>query len=295
MRLLPLAATAATTIVCLAAAAPAGAAFYNGAVDTGDHTTPVRTADVNGPTSCAADPSLVGASFGPFTYDQFAFRNNGTTASCVTVSSANTSCALGTFDVTASPGGALLGSDAPCSTSGSHAHAVNVLGRNAFLEFVSAPATGRTYDLEVTGTNIVPALVASINNADLGDGNSVRLSVSSLENGTDVLGTVNVSAGIGHAYGGNARCLRVSGANASVVVPFNVTAGLDAKWKGAVYWIHQSLDGQSDGQRNSLLTQHQLDTTYSSCPDPSAPPHGSFRTISLGGTVHVVSNGPQGN
>lgn len=40
-------------------------------------------------------------------------------------------------------------------------------------------------------------------------------------------------------------------------------------------------------------TQHQLDTTYASCPDPSTPLGGSFTNTGVGQQMMVVANGPQ--
>ena len=49
----------------------------------------------------------------------------------------------------------------------------------------------------------------------------------------------------------------------------------------------------SGGQRNAMLTQYQLDHTYATCPDPDAPPSGTFRGLGgSGGHVSVVTDPP---
>ena len=101
------------------------------------------------------------------------------------------------------------------------------------------------------------------------------------------------SAGAGHSYSGPVRCLRVSGSNASLVMTITSQEGLAPKWKGAVYWLHQSADGNSDGQRNSLLTQQQLDGAYANCPDPTRPLRGTFNTLAATGPITIISDGLQ--
>jgi hypothetical protein len=297
MRLLSLAAGIAA-LLCLAAAAPAGAIsvapHYHGTVDTGDHTAFFRVTDANAPTSCSTAVTSTAGDFAGTTYDEYAFRNDGATSTCVTMTENNTSCSSPTVGSSFAGPGSFLGSDPAACATPSHSHSFNLAAGQPFVEQVSSDTLGSAYDLFYSGASVVPVHLVQVAGADLGDGNNVRLTASSLEDGTGLTGTLNVSAGIGHSYGGTVRCLRVSGENASIVVPFNApqTTGLDAKWKGVVYWIHQSLDGFTDGQRNSLLTQQQLDTTYASCPDPDAPIKGSFRDVSAGNEIRVVSNGP---
>src|SRR5437763_5941182 len=186
-RVAPLAA-----VLSLAAATPAGAIavapHYHGTVDTGDHTSFIRTTDANAPTSCGGPAASPTGDFSGATYDQYAFRNDGATSTCVTMTENNTSCSSPTVGASFSGPATLLGSDTASCTTPSHSHSVNVAAGQPFVEQVSSNTLGSAYDLFYSGANVVPVHLAQVSGVDLGDGNNVRLNVSSLEDGTSVLG-----------------------------------------------------------------------------------------------------------
>jgi hypothetical protein len=284
---------AAAAATCLLSAAPAGAS-YQGVIESTDHTMPGRLQDEGGPTTCDAVPFITGNARGPFRYDEFAFRNDGTANTCATLTGQNVSCSSATVDISLAPVGGLFGSDAPSCSNPQHAHTFLLTGHQAFVELVTSSTIGSTYDLAFAGTDVVPVQLAAAKNVPLGGGNILSVNTSSHEDGTGVFGSLTVTAGPGHRYSGPVRCLRVSGQNASLVMTFDGTQqGLASKWKGAVYWLHQSLDGQSNAERNSILDQGQLDRKFATCPDPNAPLSPGFHTITGATDLQVVSNGPQ--
>jgi hypothetical protein len=287
---------AAVAVAALAAAAaPAGAntLSYGGSSDPTDPSLPFTPADTHGATTCATPPNIVDFPPGSH-FDLYAFRNASPSSDCITVTGSNPDCATEqTFDDTATiDGGSFLGTDQSICDGNSHAHSFTADAGQTFIEVVFGPGDSLLYGLSVSGADVVPAQVLAAAGS-LPDGNTLNVNVSSLEDGTGVEGTLSDSAGTGHNYSGPVRCLSVSGSDASVVMTITSEEGLASKWKGAVYWLHSSADGTSDGQRNSLLTQSQLDGRYASCPDPTAPVGGSFKTIPTTGAVTIVANGPQ--
>jgi hypothetical protein len=289
--------TALLVTLAVAACAPAAGAntlFYTDTSAATDPTSAFLPIDQNGPTTCG---SATSQQIIPVTlaFKAYAFRNASGSSDCITVTGSNDCTSGATFDVTGAPAGGLLGSDDPNAPgcAASHSHSFTSSAGQAFVSFVFENAAGVPFGLSVSGTNVVPVHALSAS-ADLPASNSLTVKASSLEDGTGVDGTLTVTAGPGHRYSGPVHCLRISGHNASVVMTFDGTEeGLASKWKGAVYWLHQSQDGQTDGQRNSILDQRQLNTTYASCPNPDAPPRGSFNTVPNHQAVLVVANGPQ--
>jgi hypothetical protein len=291
------AALALVATVGAVAAAPARAntLAYGGTTATTDNVNQIVPFDAAGPTNCAASPSEdVGG--GPVPYRKYAFRNASASSDCITIGG-STDCAQGeTFDVSFDLTD-VLGSDhandPTCQAN--HAHSFNAAAGQTFAEAVFTTGPNVDYSLTAHGSDVVPVHLLDVADALLPGGDQVTAFVSSLEDGSGIQGTLSVGTGSAHRYGGSPRCLRVSGDTASLVMTFDGTqTGLASKWKGAVFWFRQSQDGTADAQRNSILDQHQLDTTYASCPDPTRPLAPGFRqNISNDSTVLVVANGPQ--
>jgi hypothetical protein len=305
MRTASLGLLAAAALATLGAApAQANTLFYAGTIAGGDKIAPFLPVDTSGPSQCgtAASPTLTGVPPNSVGYDLYAFRNAGSSATCITVTGQNASTSAFTFDVTGGldPADSLFGADSFAFAT-THAHSVTVPAGHSFAEFVFGLADGRAYGLAVGGdTTLVPvnALAAS---AQLPASNTLAVHATVPKDdpagATGIDGTLTDTAGPGHRYSGPVRCLRVDGDKAALVMTFDGTQeGLASKWKGAVYWLHQSIDGTTDGQRNSLLTQRQLDTTYANCPNPDTPlgkSPASYQTISGTGAVTVVDTPDQ--
>jgi hypothetical protein len=281
------------------AATPAGAntLSYGGSLSsTADPTLPFIRVDQNGATTCSSTVLPTVGSSGNRAR-AFAFRNASASSDCITVTTSNPNCSsLGQAVFTFSgvfPDTSLLGSDSLGGCADTESYSFNAPAGQLFSTFVLG-AADTPFGLSVSGTNVAPVHAIGASGVPLPGGNTLSVNASSLEDGSAVQGTLSDDAGAGHHYGGPVRCLRVSGHTASLVMTFDGTQqGLASKWKGAVYWLRQDPSGTSDGQRNSLLTQHQLDTTYASCPDPGAPLGGSFKNTGTGQQMLIVANGAQ--
>jgi hypothetical protein len=165
-------------------------------------------------------------------YRKYAFRNASASSDCITITG-NSNCAEGeTFDVSFDFG--LLGSDhandPTCQAT--HTHSFLAPAGQTFGEAVFNTGPGFNYGLTVQGSDVVPVHLLDVNGAKLSGGNTVKIFVSSLEDGTGVQGILTADAGAGQHYGGPARCLRISGDDASLVMTFDGTEkGLASKWK----------------------------------------------------------------
>src|SRR4051812_2978443 len=178
-------AAGAATVLGLAVAAPAGAqSQYSGTVNTSDRTL-TQLPFAFDTTTCGSPVGPSGTLSGtPIRYDQFAFRNNATTPACVgIVDLYSGTCSNSDFppapllDVSVAPvvppGGtvadALLGSDplSPCH-EGSGVHQFTLGGRQPFVELVGVTRPDIDYQLTISGSNVVPVLLASVSNAALG-------------------------------------------------------------------------------------------------------------------------------
>jgi hypothetical protein len=280
----------------VASASAATGILYEDGFTSSDTVTTDIPFDANGPTSCGSTVSSSttggGGSGPPTPYRDYAFRNVSGDSDCITVLGVSR-CDLGELTVdTSLPLDAVgvLGSDLACAntTDSNHFHSFTAAAGLTFIERVTQVSTSleNGYGMGVEGTDVAPANAVS-GRMRLPGSVAVDISASSLLDGTGVQGSLQ-AASPGSTYSGPVQCLRLSGHDASLVMDITSRTGLAAKWAGAVYWLHQSQDGASDGQRNSLLTQHQLDTTYASCPDPTRPVGGTLKTLPDAGALKVV-------
>src|SRR3954469_23955446 len=253
MRVAQIATLAATAALALGAT-PAGANTLNYAGDVGptDLPTPGFVYDLHGPTACGT-PATFQFAFASAREDLYAFRNLSSSSSdCVTVSGVSDPDAL-RYTTQVSDGGG-FGSDAPFPGP-AQSYALDVGAGQIFTTFVTGfpDNVGHPvpYTLSVSGTQVANAQLLDVRGASLPGpgGNTVDVFASALRDGSAPEGTLSahttrVESYIG--YTGPIRCLRADGLNASVVMTFDGTEqGLASKWKGAVYWFHQSPDGSA--------------------------------------------------
>ena len=127
------------------------------------------------------------------------------------------------------------------------------------------------YLLTVSGTSL--ALADEVDaGGSLPNNNTFSLHGSVLKDGTGAEGSVSVSSTSGKAYSGPVTCLRVDGDDATLIA--SITGGnQDPKYKAVLFYLHESVPGNG-GQRNSLLTQVQLDRIdqLGGCPAPGSKP-----------------------
>lgn len=222
-------------------------------------------------------------------YDAYAVRNISGADDCVTVTldnSASTSACIGSAAYVgsfnpAAPLNAFAGglSTLICNYADSYVVAVPAGGTVVPLAFSNTAS--QTYLLTVEGASL--ALADTVDaGGSLPKNNTFSLRGSVLKDGTGAEGSVSVSSASGKSYSGPVTCLEVDGDAATLVA--SITGGnQDPKYKAVAFWL-QETPGTNGAQRNSLLTQAQLDRLNGTCPAPGSKPTGALTS----GHVSVV-------
>ena len=300
MKLTVIAIATAVVWAAAAGAASANSISFSGTLTNSD---PTYVNDGAYNIGCGAATHQPG---GTVRYDAFALRSSpaGDT-DCLTVKITLPTCAngavgfqlyAGSFDPSAPASGA-FGGAGPAFFCGQTAtlNGVGAPAGQTFLPLITSGAIadpGIPYTITFSGTNVVAAQEVQAGGV-MPRGNVLSLHASSLPDGSAVEGAVAVNDGSGHSYAGPVRCLRIDGQSAALVMTFDGSqTGVPAFEKGAVFWLHENADG-SGGQRNSLLSQRQLARRFATCPDPLAPPTGTWNPLGgTGGHVSVVTDPP---
>jgi hypothetical protein len=286
-------------LLCAPGAAGAATLTFTGQIDPTDPTlTPVGLT-----TSTSGCPTAPASSF-PFVtanYDAYALRNTGAD-DCVTVTLIPqcgewliATTYLGTF-APKDAGTNIVGA-APnpgCEWSGGINETASIPAGRTFVVAANgfrAADQITHYWLFVTGSSLAVAQAVNVHDGGLPSSNTLNIQASSLQDGSAPEGTVSVTAASGQNYSGSVTCLRVDGDRASLLM--TITGGNSpAKFKGAVYWLEETPSGFGS-QRNTRLTQAQLDAYGGACPDPSAPLRGAVRPMSSGYASVIDTPAPE--
>lgn len=226
---------------------------------------------IGGSTCASSSPQQFGLTQA---YDAYAVRNTSGTADCVTVTltapaigCVGTATYLGSFNPAAPLDGFGGARNSVICGSSSSAYQLTVPAGSTFVPLVFSNGTTGTYQIQVAGSSLAPADEVDAGGT-LPKDNTFSLHASVLKNGTGAEGSVSVSSAAGKAYSGPVQCLRVDGDDATLIA--SITGGnQDPKYKGVVFWLHEGAPGTAGGQRNSLLTQAQLNRLFN-CPDPGS-------------------------